>query len=539
MSVASTCNACAADTVSDPQRATIYTYDAAGTNAGRKLFARGLRNAEGLAFVPGTARLWVVVNNRDNTLVPDDRDADGDGSGDRASGSPRSSTTTRWSRSRGARGRLLRLAVLQPEQRQRRSGRDAVPPRLRTQPRRVGGRLREATPIDVGIQAHSAPLGAHVHARGTKAPDLGAVIALHGSWNRSHAKRVQGHLLPVDVGRAGGGAGPRDGVPGGEGPPWGRPVDIAVDTDGSLLVSDDFGGCADPVDSARHLTAATRVPVGLETRPGGARQDGRMEFDTLWDFSQPAVSEERFRTALAQTGAAGTQALLLRTQIARALGLQGRFDDCAAELDAVASDRAATGIDLPIVDVYLRLEAGRMHRSAGRPAEATPLFLEALNGAQAAGLDSLAADAAHMLAIVGPPESQIEWAEKAREIASASTDRRARRWLGAIENNVGWTLHDLGRFEEAQVHFERALEAHRDHGDAERVRVARWTVARGLRSLGRLDEALAIQQELAEHGPADGYVEEEAAELLDRPGPAGRGGPLRAAGPRVPETPHA
>jgi glucose/arabinose dehydrogenase len=83
LSIASTCNACESDTTSDPQRATIYTYDAAGTNSGRALFARGLRNAEGLAFVPGTADLWVVVNNRDNTPVPDDRDVDGDGKGDR------------------------------------------------------------------------------------------------------------------------------------------------------------------------------------------------------------------------------------------------------------------------------------------------------------------------------------------------------------------------------------------------------------------------------------------------------------------------
>jgi glucose/arabinose dehydrogenase len=42
----------------------------------------------------------------------------------------------------------------------------------------------EATPIDVGIQAHSAPLGL-TFTQGTKGPDLGAVIALHGSWNRS------------------------------------------------------------------------------------------------------------------------------------------------------------------------------------------------------------------------------------------------------------------------------------------------------------------------------------------------------------------
>jgi glucose/arabinose dehydrogenase len=68
VSIASTCNACISDTESDPVRGAIYQYDADGKN--RKLFARGLRNAEGLAFVPGTNDLWVVVNNRDNILDP-------------------------------------------------------------------------------------------------------------------------------------------------------------------------------------------------------------------------------------------------------------------------------------------------------------------------------------------------------------------------------------------------------------------------------------------------------------------------------------
>ena len=51
--------------------------------------------------------------------------------GDCGSGSPRSSTTTRSSRSPGGRGRVLRLAVLQPEQRHRGNRAHAVRPRLR------------------------------------------------------------------------------------------------------------------------------------------------------------------------------------------------------------------------------------------------------------------------------------------------------------------------------------------------------------------------------------------------------------------------
>jgi len=57
VSIGSSCNACDGDTVSDPIRASIYQYNADGS--GRRLMAQGIRNAEGLDFLPGTNKLWV------------------------------------------------------------------------------------------------------------------------------------------------------------------------------------------------------------------------------------------------------------------------------------------------------------------------------------------------------------------------------------------------------------------------------------------------------------------------------------------------
>lgn len=70
VSIASTCNACVEDTVSEPVRGAIYIYDADGSNG--RIFARGLRNAEGLDFVPGTKELWVAVNGYDPNLAHSD-----------------------------------------------------------------------------------------------------------------------------------------------------------------------------------------------------------------------------------------------------------------------------------------------------------------------------------------------------------------------------------------------------------------------------------------------------------------------------------
>jgi glucose/arabinose dehydrogenase len=241
LSIASSCNACRSDTVSDPERATIYTYDADGHNAGRRLFARGLRNAEGLAFVPGTADLWVVVNNRDNILVPDDRDVDGDGLSDK--------------------GRKLVQYVDDHPPEEFIHVRDGgfygwpfcnpnIDAGLRDMPYdrdlelNPDGRAADcatATRVDVGIQAHSAPLGL-TFTQDTAAPDLGAVIALHGSWNRSERTGYKVIHFPWDHGPGD----QRDLATGWLDPEtgrvWGRPVDVAVDADGTLLVSDDFAG---------------------------------------------------------------------------------------------------------------------------------------------------------------------------------------------------------------------------------------------------------------------------------------------------------
>ena len=240
VSIASTCNACVEDTRSDPQRAAIYTYDAAGHNASRKLFATGLRNAEGLAFVPGTAQLWVVVNNRDNTLVPDDRDVDGDGRSDK--------------------GKRVTKFVddypLEPFTSVKEGGFYGWPfcnPNSDNGPRnmpfhrdyelnRDGQRAdcAKATPIDVGLQAHTAPLGL-TFTQGTKAPNIGAVIPMHGSWNRSTPSGYKVIYFPWTAN----GPGEQRELATGwlvGGRSWGRPVDVAVDPDGALLVSDDAAG---------------------------------------------------------------------------------------------------------------------------------------------------------------------------------------------------------------------------------------------------------------------------------------------------------
>ncbi|HZN70660.1 MAG TPA: tetratricopeptide repeat protein [Micromonosporaceae bacterium] len=229
----------------------------------------------------------------------------------------------------------------------------------------------------------------------------------------------------------------------------------------------------------------------------------------LWNFRDPAVSQTRFAEAAgAEPDPAYRQSLL--TQMARAQGLQEKYDDGHATLDSLGDP--AELADEP--GVRSLLERGRLYNSSGAPETAIPLFERAYERAAAAGLAGLATDAAHMLAIALPKEQHEEWAERGMAIAENSKDPLAIRMRAALLNNLGWTYADGGRWADALVLFERAVDARRETGDGYTYHVARWTRARALRALGRHEEALAELRELAatEEGADDHYVAEEIAE---------------------------
>jgi tetratricopeptide (TPR) repeat protein len=242
------------------------------------------------------------------------------------------------------------------------------------------------------------------------------------------------------------------------------------------------------------------------------------DFNAMWDFDNPALTEARFREILPEAGKSGDAGYYaeLLTQIARAEGLQRKFEEAHATLDsayAAIPDTNSTAM------VRYLLERGRVYNSSGDPGASREYFLKAYDLAQRTGSDFYAIDALHMLAIVAPTEEQMMWNLRALDMAEDSTDERARRWRGSLYNNIGWTYHDMGDYEKALEMFERSLAFREDAGDSAGILIAKWTIARTRRSLGDVDEALKMQLELEkdveEYGlPPDGYVYEEIAECL-------------------------
>jgi tetratricopeptide (TPR) repeat protein len=251
----------------------------------------------------------------------------------------------------------------------------------------------------------------------------------------------------------------------------------------------------------------------------------------LWDFSQPELSERRFQQAL--VAATGDDALILQTQIARTRGLRKDFDAARSVLRQVEPSIGAAG---PEAKVRYLLELGRSFASAmHQPEQMTPkakaqarrAWESALGTAREAGLDALAIDAIHMFAFIDTsPADQLKWGQAALEVVQSSSQPDAKRWEASVRNNIGYALHQLGRFDEALGQFRKAVQLRERGTNAEATRAAHWMVAWTLRSLGRTDEALAIQLRLEAQGDAAGqpdpFVFEELAALYTAKGDAER-----------------
>ena len=210
VSIGSSCNVC---DESDPHRASVWQYRADGS--GGRRYARGLRNAVGMAINPVTHAIWVTNNGRD--LMGDNTPPD-----------------TIYALQQGGNYGWPRCHAG-----------DIIDPEMGSP-----GDCRGVIQPLVKLQAHSAPLGLAFYTASTAstasafpASYRGLFVAFHGSWNRSAPTGYKVIFIPLDS--AGHVAGPPQDFATGwlrDGSASGRPVGLAVGPDGALYVSDDAAG---------------------------------------------------------------------------------------------------------------------------------------------------------------------------------------------------------------------------------------------------------------------------------------------------------
>jgi len=190
--------------------------------------------------------------------------------------------------------------------------------------------------------------------------------------------------------------------------------------------------------------------------------------DRLWNLDNPALSETRLREALAGDSYDADERAELTTQLGRAIGLQGRFEEADALLDSVDADE-------PTVAVRVLLERGRVLNSSGHPQMAVPLFEQAAELADHLSEEFLAVDALHMLAMADTAHAET-WTRSALEYASTVHDLRTKRWMVALHASLGRTLHEAGRCTEAMVEFQLAEQWAERVGTAREQELARAAI---------------------------------------------------------------
>lgn len=191
------------------ERARIWEVDRA-TGAHRP-YATGLRNPNGLTFNPTSGQLWAVINERDELgpdLVPDYMT------------SVKPGAFYGWPYSYYG---------------------QHVDPRVMPQRPDI---VAKAIPPDYALSSHVAPLGLAFYTGAALPPQYrgGAFVSEHGSWDRGHLNGYKVVYVPFAGSKPSGKA--VDVVTGfidGDGKARGRPVTVAVDRSGALLIADDVG----------------------------------------------------------------------------------------------------------------------------------------------------------------------------------------------------------------------------------------------------------------------------------------------------------
>ncbi|OBG86802.1 gluconolaconase [Mycobacterium sp. E802] len=222
-SIGSTGNISAEDRTATPPRATIMRVPPGGGPA--TPFATGVRNGTGLAFAPDGA-LWTAVNNRDNVADPQGRVRQ-----DYVDDHPPESVAKLTP------GRELGWPYCNPD--------GPAPARfIRDMQTNADGSKMDCAalaPVEQTLGAHSAPLGMSF-AQLPPPYGPGALVGVHGSWNRQSPQAPEVSFFGWDNGTLG----PQQTLVGGfqadDGSRWGRPVSAVTGPDGAVYITDDYAG---------------------------------------------------------------------------------------------------------------------------------------------------------------------------------------------------------------------------------------------------------------------------------------------------------
>ncbi|MBX9620898.1 MAG: hypothetical protein K2X28_02535 [Alphaproteobacteria bacterium] len=225
-------------------------------------------------------------------------------------------------------------------------------------------------------------------------------------------------------------------------------------------------------------------------------KDPKLEnFDDLF-VGHPLEIEKNLRNLLSKANDLENKSIYLQilSQIALSQAMQQKFAEAHKTLDEAEEGLTS---EYELARVRILLERGRVFHQSDNIEDALLLFKKSYALSKQHMFDFHTINAAHMIAIVVKNiDKKITWNQRAIELAEKTEDQRAHAWLGALYNNLAQNYIEAHQYLKALSAFEKCKHYSEERGDAIVVRGAKWGIARSLRSLGSLDNALKMQLEL-------------------------------------------
>lgn len=239
--------------------------------------------------------------------------------------------------------------------------------------------------------------------------------------------------------------------------------------------------------------------------------------DLIWDDLNLLKTEQDLLLLLQENKSDPAKTFEIETLIARCQAASGRVTEGKNALD-ILEKRLPSLEPQRLLSIRFNLERARIYVLEKQPSRARKNLSEAWSASVEEKNDYCIIDVAQVMGALVAAKEQQTWLQKGIEVAEASSQKIAKRWLPHLYISLGWKWHELRQFELALAAFEKVAPLPNDTVSPRANFIAKWSIGRVLRSMNHAEKALDLQTKLLpkalEINFMKGRVWEEIAENL-------------------------
>lgn len=239
-----------------------------------------------------------------------------------------------------------------------------------------------------------------------------------------------------------------------------------------------------------------------------------LQLKSIFDFAHPEASLQRAFAVLNSEEATHFSQIELKTQIARCYAEAG---EPLKAFEVLNTLKHILFQATPREKALHALEFGRTHDKISLGGEqALRQYKQAIEIATPAKEDDIVIEAMHRMSIMADLDDAIALQKDAISLASTTRHPEGAQWLGLLCYNQGWSLYEAEQPRAALSMFEKSLRVRLERQEKkEDILTSKWAIAMMMRVLGRPEDALKQQLEVARQSDEeDAYTFAEIVRCL-------------------------